>query len=133
MQKLTFEIRPISEVLSEGLSGEGSLVDQAYALLRKQIVSLALPPEAALVEREVASALNVSKTPVREAIIRLSREGLVQVKPKSGSYVTAISLDRFFEACFIRTQLETGCVKRLATNGIGPLPDQQPEMEKNSN
>ncbi len=119
MQKLTFEVRPIAEVLAEGLSGSGSLVDQAYTLLRRQIVSLALPPESPLVEQEVASALKISKTPVREAIIRLSHEGLVQVIPKSGSYVTAISLDRYFEACFIRMQLETGCVKRLAASGIG--------------
>ena len=119
MQKLTFTVRPISKVLAEGLSGHGSLVDQAYALLRKQIVNLSLPPESALVEQEVASVLKISKTPVREAIIRLSREGLVQVVPKSGSYVTAISLERYFEACFIRTQLEIGCVRRLALSGIG--------------
>ena len=119
MQELTFEVQPIAKVLGEGLSGSGSLVNQAYLLLRKQIVSLALPPESPLVEQEVASALAISKTPVREAIIRLSHEGLVKVVPKSGSYVTAISLDRYFEACFIRTQLEVGCVRRLASHGIG--------------
>ena len=119
MRKLSFEVRPLSTVLAEGLSGDGSLVDQAYVLLRKQIVNLSLPPESALIEQEVASVLAISKTPVREAIIRLSREGLIQVVPKSGSYVTAISLERYFEACFIRTQLEVGCVKRLGSNGIG--------------
>lgn len=123
MQELTFNVRPLAEVLAEGLSGRGSLVDQAYTLLRKQIVNLSLPPELALVEQEVASALEISKTPVREAIIRLSREGLVEVIPKSGSYVTAIGLDRYFEACFVRTQLEVACVRRLATRGIG-LADQ---------
>ncbi|MGI9261532.1 MAG: GntR family transcriptional regulator [Woeseiaceae bacterium] len=123
MQELKFEIRPLAEVLADGLSGHGSLVDQAYVLLRKQIVNLSLPPESALVEQDVASILSVSKTPVREAIIRLSREGLVHVVPKSGSYVTAISLDRYLEACFIRAHLETGCVTRLATQGVG-LADQ---------
>ena len=87
--------------------------------LRRLIVDLSLPPESALVEQEVASVLKVSKTPVREAIIRLSREGLVQVVPKSGSYVTAVRLDRYLEACFVRTQLEVGCVKRLAVQGVG--------------
>ena len=123
MQELKFDVRPLAEVLAEGLSGQGSLVNQTYALLRKQIVNLSLPPESALVEQDVGSILSVSKTPVREAIIRLSSEGLVQVVPKSGSYVTAISLDRYLEACFVRTQLETGCVKRLAAQGIG-LADQ---------
>ncbi len=118
MKKLTFELRPVEEVLADGLSGIGSLVEQTYVLLRRQIINLSLPPESALVEQEVANILKISKTPVREAIIRLAKEGLVQVVPKSGSYVTAVSLERYFEARFIRTQLETGCVRRLATRGI---------------
>lgn len=119
MEKLKFDIRPLTEVLdANDLNGEGSLVDQIYGLLRKLIINLSLPPELALVEQEVASVLKVSKTPVREAIIRLSREGLVQVVPKSGSYVTAVSLDRYLEAFFVRTQLEVGCIKRLAKRGV---------------
>lgn len=119
MQKLTFDIRPLNEVLDRAaLQGEGSLVDQIYKQLRRLIIDLSLPPESALVEQEAASALKVSKTPVREAIIRLSREGLINVVPKSGSYVTAVSLERYLEAFFVRTQLEVGCVKRLATQGV---------------
>lgn len=119
MQKLTFKVRPLAEVLrANDLSGQGSLVEQVYALLRKLIIDLSLPPEFALVEQDVASELKVSKTPVREAIIRLAREGLVNVIPKSGSYVTPVSLDRYLEACFVRTQLEAGCVRRLATQGV---------------
>lgn len=124
MSALAFAVRPLADLLSaDELSGQGSLVDQVYELLRALIVDLSLPPESALVEQEVANGLNVSKTPVREAIIRLSREGLVKVVPKSGSYVTAISLDRYLEACFVRIQLEVGCAKRLALKGVG-LADQ---------
>lgn len=124
MEKLTFKVRALDDVLhAEDLSGKGSLVDQVYALLRKSIIDLSLPPEFALVEQDVASELNVSKTPVREAIIRLAREGLIKVVPKSGSYVTPISLDRYLEACFVRTQLEVGCVRRLAALGV-KLADQ---------
>jgi len=124
MTILTFDVRPLGDVLTaSGLSGRGSLVDQIYELLRRRIVDLSLPPDSALVEQEVAGVLQVSKTPVREAIIRLSREGLVQVVPKSGSYVTAVSLDRYLEACFVRTQLEVGCARRLAVLGVG-LADQ---------
>ena len=143
MSKLTFTIRPLTEVLDpDGLSGEGSLVDQIYELLRSRIVDLSLPPESALGEQDVASVLKVSKTPVREAIIRLSREGLVQVVPKSGSYVTAVSLDRYLEACFIRTQLEVGCAKRLAVLGVSPadqvrlrslLTEQQEAIQQDNN
>ena len=121
MQKLTFKVRALHEVLcADDLSGQGSLVEQVYALLRNLIVDLSLPPEFALVEQDVASELKVSKTPVREAIIRLAREGLVNVVPKSGSYVTPISLDGYLEACFVRTQLEVGCARRLATHGVSP-------------
>ena len=119
MNQLEFTVRPLSEVLGPtDLSGQGRLVEQVYELLRRSIIDLSLPPESALVEQDVASALSVSKTPVREAIIRLSREGLVQVAPKRGSFVTAISLEKYFEACFTRVQLETGCVRRLATRGV---------------
>lgn len=124
MRKLTFKVRPLAEVLhADDLSGQGSLVEQVYVLLRKLIINLSLPPELALVEQDVASELKVSKTPVREAIIRLARERLVEVVPKSGSYVTPVSLDHYLEACFVRTQLEVGCVKRLAMQGV-KLADQ---------
>ena len=120
MAQFLFNVRPLAEVLTANeLSGSGSLVDQVYELLRNRIIDLSLPPESALVEQEIAKVLKISKTPVREAIIRLSREELLQVVPKSGSYVTAISLERYLEACFVRTQLEVGCVKRLATIGVG--------------
>lgn len=121
MQKLSFSVRPLQKILrAKDLSGTGSLVEQVYGLLRQLIINLSLPPEFALVEQDVAKQLKVSKTPVREAIIRLQREGLVKVVPKSGSYVTAVSLDRYLEACFVRTQLELGCIRRLATQGVTP-------------
>jgi len=124
MPDLNFKVRPLREVLqADPMSGEGTLVDQIYQLLRGLIVSLALPPEFALVEQDVADELEVSKTPVREAIIRLVREGLVRVVPKSGSYVTPISLERYLEACFVRTQLEVGCIRRLATRGVQPADE----------
>ena len=119
MEELTFDVRPLIDVLdASDLDGHGSLVEQVYGLLRESIINLSLPPDSALIEQEVAGVLNVSKTPIREAIIWLAREGLVHVAPKSGSFVTPISLDRYFEACFIRTQLEVGCVRRLAEHGV---------------
>ena len=119
MEELIFDVRPLAKVLNANdLDGQGSLVEQVYGLLRESIINLSLPPDSALVEQEVAGVLKVSKTPIREAIIRLAREGLVHVAPKSGSFVTPISLDRFFEACFVRTQLEVGCVRRLAEQGV---------------
>lgn len=116
MKKLEFEVRPLEEILrKEDLCAEPSMVAQVYKLLRQRIIDLSLPPKMPLVEKDVAAILHASKTPVREAIIQLSREGLVNVIPKSGSYVTPINIDQYLQACFVRAQLEAGCVRRLAS------------------
>ena len=119
MKTLDFEIKSIDKIINaSSITKEGSLVDQIYLALRENIINLSLPPEMGLVEKEIASIFNVSKTPVREALIRLVNDRLVNIVPKSGSYVTSISLERYLEACFIRVTLESGCVKRLAEQGI---------------
>lgn len=119
MKTIDFEIKSINEIINaSSITKEGSLVDQIYTVLRDKIINLSLPPEMPLVEKEIASIFNISKTPVREALIRLENDRLVNIIPKSGSYVTSISLERYIEACFIRVTLESGCVKRLAERGI---------------
>lgn len=119
MNKINFKIQSIDQVINAScITKEGSLVDQIYSVLREKIINLSLPPEMGLVEKEIAAIFQVSKTPVREALIRLVNDKLVTIVPKSGSYVTSISLERYLEACFIRVTLESGCVKRLAEKGI---------------
>jgi len=119
MNKIDFEIKSIDDIINAScVTKEGSLVDQIYLVLRENIINLSLPPEMALVEKEIAAIFKISKTPVREALIRLVNDRLVNIVPKSGSYVTSISLERYLEACFIRVTLESGCVKRLAEQGI---------------
>lgn len=120
MHKISFDIQPIEKILSvSGLTKKGSLVEQVYQDLRRNIINLKLPPEMPLIEKEIAAIYGVSKTPVREALIRLTNDRLVSVVPKSGSYITPINLERYFEACFIRVSLECGCVRRLSEKGIG--------------
>lgn len=117
--KLEFTLLGIDEVLKANeLPESGSLVERVYQLLREKIINLSLSPGMPLPEKEIATILNVSKTPVREALIRLSNDQLVNIVPKSGSYVAPISIDRYLEACFIRVQLEGGCVRRLAEKGL---------------
>lgn len=94
--------------------GQG-LVTQIYDVLWQLIVSIRLLPGQLITEKEIAEALNASKTPVREALIRLEETGLVSVVPKSGTYVTPIRINTYIEACFIRLQLEIGAVRRAAT------------------
>ena len=119
MDALTFEIQPLAKVCASGLGAGAGLAAQIYDLLRRRIIDLSLPPEMPLAEQDVANLLQASKTPVREAMIRLSREGLVAVVPKSGSYVTPINIERYLQACFVRVQLEVGCVRRLASLPLG--------------
>ena len=87
---------------------------QVHAILRELIIETILLPWQTLSEKDVAARLEVSKTPVREAIIRLAEEGLVAVVPKSRTYVAPINLDRFREGCFVRLQLESGAARRAA-------------------
>ena len=65
----------------------------AYRWLRGEILAGALPPGAPLSENEVAQRLGVSRTPVREAFIRLENEGLLTVTPQVGTTVAPIDLD----------------------------------------
>ena len=119
MKTKNFEIKSIDKIINAAsITKEESLVDQIYWMLRDNIINLSLLPEMPLVEKEIAAILEISKTPVREALIRLVNDRLVTIVPKSGSYVTSISLERYLEACFIRVTLESGCVKRLAEQGI---------------
>jgi GntR family transcriptional regulator, rspAB operon transcriptional repressor len=77
-----------------------------YADLRAEMVSLARRPGEAISEGEIASYYGVSRTPVREAILKLSDEGLVEIFPQSGINVSRIPIAALPEAIVIRRALE---------------------------
>lgn len=79
---------------------------QVYAIIREAVVSLHLLPGQALSENELATQYGVSRTPVREALIRLAGDGLVEVVPQLGTFVSRISELDVREAQFIREVLE---------------------------
>lgn len=111
---------PLTSILAEtALDPDRPLVQQIHQVLWDAIVSLKLLPGQLVSEKEIASVLNASKTPVREALIRLEDVGLVKIVPQSGTYVTAIRLEAYIEGCFIRLQLESGAVRRAAMDGRG--------------
>ena len=93
---------------------EASKAERVYALLRRRIRELALPPGAPLRKEEIAAELAVSRAPVSEAIARLAEEGLVEVFPQHGSFVAPIRAAEVRESLFIRTALETEATRRLA-------------------
>lgn len=87
---------------------------EAYEALRASIISLQRTPGQRLSEAELARELGVSRTPVREAIIQLRAEGLVEVAPQLGSFVSKISLRNVREAQFAREALECAAIRVAA-------------------
>jgi DNA-binding GntR family transcriptional regulator len=89
-----------------------------YNVLRHEIVMLRLRPGARLSENELAARFGTSRAPVREALIRLVEDGLIEVRPQRGSFVSRISLRAMERARFVREALEAAIVRRAAEQGI---------------
>lgn len=84
-----------------------------YEDLRRRITSLELRPDAILSRADLAAEYGVSQTPVREALLRLERDGLVDVFPQSKTVVTRIGLAELYEAHFLRVAVECEAARRL--------------------
>jgi DNA-binding GntR family transcriptional regulator len=78
----------------------------AYDRLRAAIISMELPPGAALAEKNLCTAFGVSRTPLREAVLRLQRESLVTAVPGAGTFVDRIVRDEVLQGLFVRQTLE---------------------------
>lgn len=84
---------------------------QVYKALREAILELRLRPGTPISENWVCQQCDVSRTPAREALIRLAQEDLIDVFPQEGSFVAPISLKKVIEASFIREALEVSILK----------------------
>jgi DNA-binding GntR family transcriptional regulator len=91
-----------------------SLVDQAYQAIRARILDNAFPPGYQALESELAKALGISRTPVREALIRLQNEGLVQVVPRHGMRVLPVSPADMAEIYTVLSALESAAAEIVA-------------------
>lgn len=85
--------------------------DAVYLQLRDQILKLELPPGTPLSENETSLLFQVSRTPVRESFLRLAQEGLVQVLPQRGTFVSLIDTQLVEEGRFMREQLEKSIIR----------------------
>lgn len=90
-----------------------SISDQLYEYLRQMIVSLEFRPGEAVSEPDISQRFGVSRTPVREALLRLAHEGLVMVIPQFGTFVAAIDVDAVRQVQFLRENLEVAVGLRL--------------------
>jgi DNA-binding GntR family transcriptional regulator len=87
---------------------------QVLERLREAILSLDLVPGTVLARQELAEHFGVSQTPVREALLRLNEEGLVDVFPQHATLVSRIDIGAAREAHFLRRSLELELVHQLA-------------------
>lgn len=91
--------------------------DIIYQSIRQAIIARELEPGEILKEADLSKQYNVSKTPVREALIVLEHEGFVEAIPRTGYRVTSVSMQDALEAFHLRTLLEVEAAG-LATNRI---------------
>jgi DNA-binding GntR family transcriptional regulator len=91
--------------------------DKAYHVLVDRIVSLDIPPGSALIEADLMRDLGMSRTPIREALQRLSQEGLITHVPRRGVTVAEIRPQDFQQICEFRAGTE-GMAARLAAERI---------------
>ena len=91
-----------------------SQVDRAYVALKQKICDGTWAGGAVRLEREAADEIGVSRTPVREALIRLEKERLVKVRPRRGFIVLPISASDMADIYEILTALESHAAAKLA-------------------
>lgn len=121
-----------------------TVAESVARALRKAILEGALAGGSAVRQEEVARVFGVSRVPVREALLRLEGEGLVETHPRRGVVVTALSTDDFEEILEMRFALESLALRRSAKNfskndledtlaivaeaRLGLLPDAGPDL-----
>ncbi|MBW7459987.1 GntR family transcriptional regulator [Paenibacillus sepulcri] len=91
---------------------KGSMRDYVHDTLKKNIMELKLEPGRFISEKEVVEALQVSRTPVREAFVKLSQEELIETIPQKGSFISLIDMKQVEESRFIREKLEMAIVRQ---------------------
>ncbi len=87
---------------------------QVCEALRSAILDLRLKPGAPISENGICRQTSVSRTPVREALIRLAQEGLIDIFPQHGSFISKISAARVVEGLFVRQTLELAMLRKAA-------------------
>ena len=95
-----------------------SLSQRAYDELRDKILNNELRPGKYFLERDLAELLGISRTPLKEALVRLENEGLINVQPRHGMQVKPLSADAMEEIYQIITSLECEAVNILAKKGL---------------
>jgi DNA-binding GntR family transcriptional regulator len=113
------EAKGLLGVLEPSGLGAASLADRAYHAIRGMIVSLDLRPGAVIDERALMDRLGIGRTPTREALRRLAQEGLVEVYPRRGMFVTSVEIRDLASLAEVRSVLESNAARLAAERATG--------------
>jgi len=91
-----------------------SLAERAYHAIREMIVSLELRPGAVIDERRLMQQLGIGRTPIREGLRTLAQEGLVEVFPRRGMFVTSVEIRDLASLAEVRSVLESSAARLAA-------------------
>ena len=93
-----------------------SIKEYAYRIIRENILNMVLTPGTKISEKEISDELSISRTPVREAFIRLSQQALVEIFPQRGTYISKINTNQIIEFKFLRLTLDQAVMKLACKN-----------------
>ncbi len=85
--------------------------EQVYTVLREEIITCRIAPNAAISENRICGMLGVSRSPVRTALTRLAEDGLIDIFPQRGTFVAPIKMRQVKESHFARVALEIALVE----------------------
>ena len=91
---------------------------EAYRLIKHEIMENTLPPGFQCMETELADRYGISRTPIREALVKLADQGLIELRRRRGMRVLPISPDEMREIYDLLTILEPECASALARAGL---------------
>ncbi len=111
------KIKGAIDMIDFQLKVQKPLKELVYLELKHKILTGEILAQTRLMEINLSETMNVSRTPIREAIKRLAEDGLVKVEPRRGAYVANISIKDMIDVFEVREDLE-GFVAQLATQRI---------------
>ena len=117
------------ESILEGVEVDRSgLEERVYAVLREKILNRDLPPGSVLTIRQVATALGVSPTPVRDALRRLQTDALVRDRGRLGAEVIGLTAQDIVDLFGARAALETYAARTIATSHAAEMIEQMRDI-----
>lgn len=105
--------------MSDGIEAKpekpAALTDWAYAMIKEEILNLRAQPGLQLHIEKLSKQMGISRTPIREALLRLQTDGLILVYPRVGFFVADLTTDDLCELLEVREWLESNATAKLAT------------------